>query len=144
MTQLRMAALETPWLSTMSGVQSQAAAPVSASPTTAVSASPTFATFVAPDSNHVHQTSPLLAQTPPSVTRALSLAYPYIAACDRAASLLTWTSGDAWASFLVVTAWAGIVLHWETIVRYGGHLAVVGALAGYLHLQSRVDKGMFF
>ncbi|ODQ70148.1 hypothetical protein LIPSTDRAFT_38958, partial [Lipomyces starkeyi NRRL Y-11557] len=102
--------------------------------------SPTYATFVAPGSSHIHQTSPLLAQTPPAVTRALSLAYPYIVAADRAAALLTWTSSDIWASFLVVAAWSGIVLHWETLVQYGGHLLAVGGVAAYVYFHSAVDK----
>ncbi|KAK9317326.1 integral peroxisomal membrane peroxin-domain-containing protein [Lipomyces starkeyi] len=138
-----MAALETPWLMSMSPAAAQAAAPAGApfgSPTTALSSSPTYATFVAPGSSHIHQTSPLLAQTPPAVTRALSLAYPYIVAADRAAALLTWTSSDIWASFLVVAAWSGIVLHWETLVQYGGHLLAVGGVAAYVYFHSAVDK----
>ncbi|KAK9359481.1 integral peroxisomal membrane peroxin-domain-containing protein [Lipomyces starkeyi] len=127
----------------MSPAAAQAAAPAGApfgSPTTALSSSPTYATFVAPGSSHIHQTSPLLAQTPPAVTRALSLAYPYIVAADRAAALLTWTSSDIWASFLVVAAWSGIVLHWETLVQYGGHLLAVGGVAAYVYFHSAVDK----
>ncbi|KAK9323054.1 integral peroxisomal membrane peroxin-domain-containing protein [Lipomyces orientalis] len=138
-----MAALETPWLMSMSPAAAQAAAPAGApfgSPTTALSSSPTYATFVAPGSSHIHQTSPLLTQTPPTVTRALSLAYPYIVAADRAAALLTWTSSDIWASFLVVAAWSGIVLHWETLVRYCGHLLAVGGVAAYVYFHSAVDK----
>ncbi|KAK9239589.1 integral peroxisomal membrane peroxin-domain-containing protein [Lipomyces kononenkoae] len=139
-----MAALETPWLMSMSPVAAaQAGAPASApfgSPTTAISSSPTYATFVAPGPSHIHQTSPLLAQTPPAVTRALSLAYPYIVAADRAAALLTWTSNDIWASFLVVAAWSGIVLHWETLILYGGHLLAVGGVAAYVYFHNAVDR----
>ncbi|KAK9245983.1 integral peroxisomal membrane peroxin-domain-containing protein [Lipomyces tetrasporus] len=138
-----MAALETPWLMSMSPAAAQAAAPAGApfgSPTTALSSSPTYATFVAPGSSHIQQTSPLLTQTPPTVTRALSLSYPYIVAADRAAALLTWTSSDIWASFLVVAAWSGIVLHWETLVRYFGHLLAVGGVAAYVYFHSAVDK----
>ncbi|KAK9375022.1 integral peroxisomal membrane peroxin-domain-containing protein [Lipomyces chichibuensis] len=127
----------------MSPAAAHAAAPAGApfgSPTTALSSSPTYATFVAPGSSHIHQTSPLLAQTPPAVTRALSLAYPYIVAADRAVALLTWTSSDIWASFLVVAAWSGIVLHWETLVQYGGHLLAVGGVAAYVYFHSAVDR----
>ncbi|KAK9365426.1 integral peroxisomal membrane peroxin-domain-containing protein [Lipomyces kononenkoae] len=139
-----MAALETPWLMSMSpAAAAQAGSPAGApfgSPTTAISSSPTYATFVAPGPSHFHQTSPLLTQTPPAVTRALSLAYPYIVAADRAAALLTWTSSDIWASFLVVAAWSGIVLHWETLIQYGGHLLAVGGVAAYVYFHNVVDR----
>ncbi|KAK9476970.1 integral peroxisomal membrane peroxin-domain-containing protein [Lipomyces japonicus] len=129
----------------MSFPAAQAVAPTGAQPssgsaTTAVSATATYATFVAPDTNQIKQHSPLLLQTPPTVTRALSLSYRYILAADRAAALLTWTSGDVWSSFLLVCVWAGLVLHWETLIRYAGHLLAVGAVAGYVHIHSKVDK----
>ncbi|KAK9466818.1 integral peroxisomal membrane peroxin-domain-containing protein [Lipomyces arxii] len=142
-----MAALETPWLMSMSSPVANAVAPTSSaaaaasgSATTAVQSSPTYATFVSPDASHVHQTSPLLAQTPPAVTKALSLSYPYILAADRVVSLLTWTSNDVWSSFLVVAAWTFIVLHWEILIKYGGHLLMVGGLATYVFVHTAVDK----
>ncbi|KAK9455863.1 integral peroxisomal membrane peroxin-domain-containing protein [Dipodascopsis uninucleata] len=140
-----MAAFETPWLLSMSNPAAQAvpsAGNVSAAPpSTGLSSTvPTYASFVGPDSRHVQQTSPLLAQTPPTVTKALSQAYPYIVAADRVVALLTWTSNDSWASFLVVASWTAIVLHWEFLVRYAGHLLAVGGIAGYVYLHGSVDK----
>ncbi|KAK9459380.1 integral peroxisomal membrane peroxin-domain-containing protein [Lipomyces oligophaga] len=158
-----MAALETPWLMSMSSPNTaQAVAPIASSATatatatlsgssagtgtgtggatTAVSSTSTYATFVSPDSSHVRQTSALLAQTPPTITRALSLAYPYLVAADRYMALITWTSDDTWASFLLVAGWTFLVLHWETVVVYMGHLAVAGGLTVYLYVNAKVDQ----
>ena len=43
--------------------------------------------------------------------------------------LLTWTSGDSWESFLLVAAFWAVVLYGEVLVRYGGNVLGVLALA---------------
>lgn len=85
-------------------------------------------------------TSPLLSSTPPTVTKALSQAYPFILTADHVLSLLTWTSDDSWKSFLLVIAWTTIVLYYEILVMYFGHLLVVGAIAGYVYFDKTVEK----
>ncbi|KAK9472776.1 integral peroxisomal membrane peroxin-domain-containing protein [Dipodascopsis tothii] len=150
-----MAAFETPWITQMttpasSNSQTSGAAgaanpavaygPGVSQPTASVTAQPTYATFVAPESSHINQTSPLLSSTPPTITRALSLAYPYIWAADKVFGLLTWTSGDPWASFLLVVGWAAVVVHWEALVEYMGHLLAVGGLAAYVYYKDRAAR----
>ncbi|ANB12634.1 Pex30p [Sugiyamaella lignohabitans] len=101
---------------------------------------PTYATFTPPRSSLPQHTSPLLSSTPPSVTKALSQAYPLILAVDRFLSLLTWTGDDAYQSFLLVAAWSGLVLYFEFIVRYLGHMILVGLIATYTWVNKEVEK----
>jgi len=54
--------------------------------------------------------------------------------------LLTWTSGDPWESFLLVAAFWAVVLYGEVLVRYGGNVLVVLALAVGIFL-SKFKKG---
>jgi hypothetical protein len=102
--------------------------------------STTYASFT-PAANCLPQhTSPLLSSTPPAVTKALSQAYPFILTADHVFSLLTWTSDDSWKSFLLVIAWTTIVLYYEALVMYFGHLLVVAAIGGYVYLDKTVQS----
>lgn len=108
--------------------------------TTRDSSHKTYAKFTpSPTSLPLH-TSPLLSSTPPTVTKALSQAYPFIVAADNILGLLTWTGGDVWKSFLVVAAWVTLVLYFEVLVRYFGHLLAVGCLGGYVWFNREVAK----
>lgn len=68
----------------------------------------------------VHQKSPLLLATPPQVTRALAYSHPFITPLNRFAGLLTWTTGDAWESFLMLAAFWFTVLYFDYVLRYAG------------------------
>lgn len=131
-----------PASSTVSSISSDLSPPKSASATsaTAVDSSPTYASFTPSPSVLPQLTSPLLSSTPPTVTKALSQAYPFILAADHVLGLLTWTSNDVWKSFLLVAGWTGIVLYYEILVRYFGHLLVVGTIAGYVWFNEQVEK----
>ena len=76
----------------------------------------------------VHRKSPLLVATPPPVTRALAYSHPFLLPLSRLTGLLAWTSGDPWASFLLVAGFWAIVLYGDTIVLWAGPILVVTGL----------------
>ena len=79
----------------------------------------------------VHQKSPLLAATPPQVTRVLAYSHPYILPLNKFVGLLTWTTGDPWESFLVVAGFWAVVLYGDAVTRYAGPvMLVLGLIAG--------------
>lgn len=73
----------------------------------------------------VHQKSPLLVATPPSITRALAFSHPFLLPLDKLAGLVSWTSGDPWESFLLVAAFWAFVLYGDIIIRWAGPVVVV-------------------
>ncbi|KAL6702764.1 hypothetical protein ACN47E_000948 [Coniothyrium glycines] len=101
---------------------------------------PTYATFapahLGPQSHQtklrsailVHQKSPLLAATPPQITRVLAYSHPFILPLNRLAGLLTWTTGDPWESFLLVAAFWALVMYGDVMTRYAGPLMLVSGL----------------
>lgn len=99
----------------------------------------TYASFVPSSSLPPQNTSPLLSSTPPTITKALSQAYPFIIVLDHVLGVLTWTSDDVWKSFLVAIVWTGGVLYHEILVRYCGHLMVVAILAAYVYCSRAVE-----
>lgn len=98
------------------------------------------ATFTPSSTGLPQHTSPLLSSTPPAVTKALSQAYFFILAADHIFSLLTWTNDDSWKSFLLVISWTTLVLYYEVLVLYFGHLLVVGTIAGYIYFDKNMEK----
>jgi hypothetical protein len=76
----------------------------------------------------VHQKSPLLAATPPQITRVLAYSHPFILPLNKLAGLLTWTTGDAWESFLLVASFWAIVMYGDVVTRYAGPIIVVSGL----------------
>lgn len=76
----------------------------------------------------VHRKSPLLAATPPAVTRALAYSHPFLLPLNKLAGLLSWTSGDPWESFLLVAAFWAVTLYGSAIILWGGPLLVVFVL----------------
>ncbi|THW81116.1 Pex24p-domain-containing protein [Aureobasidium pullulans] len=107
---------------------------------------PTVAAF-SPTSSHsypqtrqrstilVHQKSPLLLATPPQVTRALAYSHPFIVPLNKLVGLLSWTTGDAWESFLFVAAFWFTVLYGDYILRYTGPLILVTILIVGMYLR---------
>lgn len=140
-----MAAFDIPWLSYMPSDLSpgfSARDSLEAGPSSSRDPNPpTFAPFAPPTSSssrsgyQVAQKSPLLVATPPQITRALSQSHPYVRVGNQIMGLLTWTSGDPWESFLLVAAFWAVVLYGEVLVRYGGNVLVVLALAVGMFLR---------
>ncbi|CAI6340643.1 unnamed protein product [Periconia digitata] len=130
-----MAAFDTPWLDLMSA-PSRSTSDASPQPT-ADPNPPTYAAFspatlaqTTPQTKLrsailVHQKSPLLAATPPQITRVLAYSHPFILPLNKLVGLLTWTTGDAWESFLLVASFWAITLYGDAITRFAGPIIVV-------------------
>jgi hypothetical protein len=73
----------------------------------------------------VHQKSPLLLATPPQVTRALAYSHPFLLPLNKLAGLLSWSSGDAWESFLVLAVFWATVLYGDMVIRTAGPVVLV-------------------
>jgi hypothetical protein len=76
----------------------------------------------------VHQKSPLLAATPPQITRVLAYSHPFLLPLNKFVGLVTWTTGDPWESFLLVAGFWAVVLYGDFVTRYAGPILVVAAL----------------
>lgn len=76
----------------------------------------------------VHKKSPLLVATPPQITRALAYSHPFLLPLNRLAGLLTWSTDDPWASFLLVAGFWGTVLYGSHVVRWAGPIIIVTGL----------------
>lgn len=73
----------------------------------------------------VHQKSPLLLATPPQVTRALAYSHPFLLPLNKLAGLLTWTTGDSWESFLLISVYWAVVLYGDVVIRFAGPVVLV-------------------
>ncbi|KAF2019549.1 Pex24p-domain-containing protein [Aaosphaeria arxii CBS 175.79] len=130
-----MAAFDTPWLHHMStptqSTDNVSQQPVAdPNPPTYAAFSPSTLSQATPQTKVrsailVHQKSPLLAATPPQVTRVLAYSHPFLLPLNQFAGLLTWTTGDPWESFLLVASFWGIVMYGDRITRYAGPIIVV-------------------
>lgn len=95
----------------------------------------------------VHRKSPLLVATPPAITRALAYSHPFLLPLNKLAGLLTWTTGDAWQSFLLVATFWTVVLYSDAIILWAGPiLVVIGLILGmygrrYSPLSSTTSTG---
>ncbi|KAI4724694.1 Pex24p-domain-containing protein [Aureobasidium sp. EXF-10728] len=69
------------------------------------------------------------------VTRALAYSHPFIVPLNKLVGLLSWTTGDAWESFLFVAAFWFTVLYGGYILRYMGPLILVTFLIVGMYLR---------
>ncbi len=76
----------------------------------------------------VQQKSPLLATTPPQITRTLAYSHPFLLQLNRFVGWLSWTTDDPWESFLLLAAFWGVVLYGDQLLRWGGPLLVAAGL----------------
>ncbi|KAE8551765.1 hypothetical protein TMatcc_001747 [Talaromyces marneffei ATCC 18224] len=134
-----MAAFEIPWAdpmsspSTISDNGALSSNPRDAHPPTVAAFSPTTIAGSSLTSRQrssviVNRKSPLLVATPPPITRALAHSHPFLLPLNKLAGLLTWSSGDPWASFLLVAGFWAIVLYSDAIILYAGPILVVISL----------------
>lgn len=84
------------------------------------------------------QSSPLLSSTPPLVSKALVKSYPYLIIINKFLSIITWTNDDNWVNVVVVCLFSMIVLYFESLVTWMGHLILVGILVLYAMLNSKI------
>ncbi|KAG5301736.1 integral peroxisomal membrane protein [Histoplasma ohiense] len=133
-----MAAIETPWVDSMSpttyphddGAPAASLATTTALPPTVAAFSPTNISGSSLASRQrstviVHRKSPLLVATPPPITRALAYSHPFLLPLNRLAGLLSWSSGDPWESFLLVAGFWATVLYGDVILLWAGPILVV-------------------
>ncbi|CDO93363.1 unnamed protein product [Kluyveromyces dobzhanskii CBS 2104] len=85
------------------------------------------------------ESSPLLNNTPPTVSKALVKLYPFLVVCNEVLGILTWTSDDIWRSVLMVICYIAVILYFQVVVRYFGHFLFVGLLWGYSALDTFVE-----
>ncbi|RFU80759.1 peroxin 23 [Trichoderma arundinaceum] len=79
----------------------------------------------------VHQKSPLLLATPPQITRALAYSHPFLLPLNTFVGLLTWSTGDPWQSFLLLSAFWAVVLYGDVVLMRAGPIVVaMGLIAG--------------
>ncbi|KAF4968793.1 hypothetical protein FSARC_3820 [Fusarium sarcochroum] len=120
---------------------SHGASPPTYDPHSSTGAPPTYATFspVTLSANTpsrssrrstilVHQKSPLLLATPPQITRALAYSHPFLLPLNTLAGLLTWSTGDPWQSFLLLSSFWAVVLYGDVVVTWAGPILVGVAL----------------
>lgn len=81
----------------------------------------------------IHQKSALLSSTPPQVTRALAYSHPFIVPLNYIIGLITWTSGDAWESFLLLASFWFFTLYIDDVLAYAGPVVMVAALIGGMY-----------
>lgn len=86
------------------------------------------------------QSSPLLLSTPPIVSKALIRAYPYLLIVNKFLSIITWTNDDYWINILLLCGFSLIVLYFEQLVTWFGHLIIVGFITIYALLNNKILK----
>ncbi|KOS19848.1 Peroxisomal membrane protein PEX30 [Escovopsis weberi] len=93
----------------------------------------------------VHQKSPLLLATPPQITRALAYSHPFLLPLNTFVGLLTWSTGDPWQSFLLLSAFWAVVLYGDVVLRWAGPIVLgVGFIAGmYSRRYSSLSSSAF-
>lgn len=84
------------------------------------------------------QTSPLLLSTPPTVSKSLVKAYPYLLVLNKVLSVLTWTNDDYWVNITILSLYLLFIMYFENIITWFGHLIIVGAVGVYVVLNNRV------
>ncbi|SCU87313.1 LAMI_0D05578g1_1 [Lachancea mirantina] len=88
------------------------------------------------------QSSPLLTSTPPTVSKTLVHLYPYLITVNKALSVITWTNDDIWPSVLMVITYISAVLYIDNLLKYLGHMALVGVLWCYSMLNDFVEESV--
>lgn len=85
------------------------------------------------------KSSPLLSSTPPTVSKSLIKAYPFLILTLKALNILTWNDDESnhLSIFLVLLA-AFSILYYEPLVKYMGHLLPVFALWIYSECKSYI------
>ncbi|AOW27073.1 hypothetical protein MG5_01428 [Candida albicans P57072] len=99
-----------------------------------------FAEVTDPKLNAKPQSSPLLSSTPPSVSKALVNSYPYLIIINKLLSITTWTNDDYWVNVVIISLYALVVLYFENLVIWSGHLILVAILISYALLNNKIIK----
>ncbi|KAG2736270.1 hypothetical protein G9P44_000360 [Scheffersomyces stipitis] len=84
------------------------------------------------------QTSPLLSSTPPTVAKALIKAYPYLLIINKMLSVATWTNDDSWINIVIVAVYSLVILYFESLIIWFGHIIIVGIITMYAFLNNKI------
>ncbi|KAK6454665.1 integral peroxisomal membrane peroxin-domain-containing protein [Scheffersomyces xylosifermentans] len=84
------------------------------------------------------QTSPLLSSTPPTVAKALIKAYPYLLIINKLLSVATWTNDDYWINVVIISVYSLVILYFESLIVWFGHIIIVGIITMYAFLNNRI------
>lgn len=84
------------------------------------------------------QSSPLLSSTPPTVSKALVRAYPYLLILNKFLSIITWTNDDYWINVILISVYSLLVLYFENLVTWGGHLIIVSFITLFALLNNKI------
>lgn len=84
------------------------------------------------------QTSPLLSSTPPVVAKSLVRAYPYLLIVNKFLAIVTWTNEDYWINIILICLYAFIVLYFESLVTWFGHIILVIFITLYALLNNKI------
>lgn len=87
----------------------------------------------------VPMTLPLLLSTPPTVAKALIKAYPYLLIVNKLLSVATWTNDDYWVNIVIMCVYTLLVVYFEQVVMWAGHLVAVAIVIIYLVLNRRIQ-----
>ncbi|CAI5756819.1 unnamed protein product [Candida verbasci] len=84
------------------------------------------------------QSSPLLSSTPPSVSKALVSAYPYLLIINKFLSIITWTNDNYWINVVLISLYSLIILYFESLITWFGHLILVLIITFYSILNNKI------
>lgn len=84
------------------------------------------------------QTLPLLASTPPPVSKALIKAYPYLLIVNKMLLVATWTNDDYWLNVALMCGYGFFVVYFEVLVTWAGHLVLALVLVWYAVLNNQI------
>lgn len=89
------------------------------------------------------QSSPLLSSTPPTVSKALIKAYPFLKLSHKVLSILTWTDDNINIPLFLVVFSTIAILYYDVLIVYAGHLFPVLVLWVYSEAYAYVSKEEF-
>lgn len=104
-----------------------------------------FAAFVPADAKLLLRVpqSQLLVDNPILAT-ALSNIFPYLLFIDNFLEIVTWTNGDPYQNFLIVTAYSVLVFYWETLRLWVLPLLIAGVFSSVVwHTSSVLHDSKF-
>lgn len=84
------------------------------------------------------QSSPLLSSTPPTVAKSLIKAYPYLLIVNKSLSIVTWTNDDYWINLIIISLYCFVILYFETLVTWFGHIIIVTIITLYALLNNKI------
>lgn len=84
----------------------------------------------------------LLHSTPPSISKTLLRLYPYLLVADDILGIVTWTGPTTAPSVLMTLLYLIVVMNFQAMVKYGGHLMIVLFLWSFAKLDGYVTARM--